>query len=284
MLEARAPGRSDQLTSARSIPGEFDSWLRMEAGWTSERGEPDLSTVRELRIYVESRGDGEGSASFTIDDIRATESADQGYVVLTFDDSVASQYTTALPMLEERGWPGVAAIIPSSLNRENRLTTEQCRQLRDAGWDISSHPHSALPEFDSSEERIDYLERERDYIANRIDEEGAQHYFAPYNRMDAESIEDVREVFETSFIFGGQPGVAPPTEGHMISRVNGHDASALTEMFDLAANYNQVVYTMVHGVGNGDLDDVTEEEFEALLDEIGSHDLEVTTVTDLFDE
>ncbi|MCH7661525.1 MAG: polysaccharide deacetylase family protein [Euryarchaeota archaeon] len=283
VLEARAPGRSDTLESARSIPGEFDGWLRMEAGWTGEVGEPDLSDIRELRIYVVSRQGAEGSASFMIDDLRATESADQGYAVLTFDDSVASQYTTAYPMLEERGWPGVAAIIPSSLNRQNRLTTEQCRELRDAGWDISSHPHSALPEFDSSEERIEYLERERDYIANRIDEEGAQHYFVPYNRMDAESIEDVREVFETSYIFGGQPGVAPPAEGHMISRVNGHDASALSEMFDLAAKYNQTVVTMVHGVGDGDLDDVTEEEFEALLDEIDGHDLDVVTVSELLD-
>jgi peptidoglycan/xylan/chitin deacetylase (PgdA/CDA1 family) len=283
VIEARAPGRSDQLTSARSIPSEFDGWLRMEAGWTGERGEPDLSTIRELRIYVQPRNDAEGPGSFMIDDLRATESADQGYAVLTFDDSVSSQYTTAFPMLEERGWPGVAAIIPSSLNRQNRLTTEQCRELRDASWDISSHPHSALPEFDSSEERIDYLERERDYIANRIDEEGAQHYFAPYNRMDAESIEDVREVYETSFIFGGQPGAAPPAEGHMISRVNGHDASALSGMFDLAAKYNQVVYTMVHGVGDGDLDDVTEEEFEELLDEIENHDLEVVTVSELLD-
>jgi hypothetical protein len=148
VLEARAPGRSDTLESARSIPGEFDGWLRMEAGWTGEVGEPDLSDIRELRIYVVSRQGAEGSASFMIDDLRATESADQGYAVLTFDDSVASQYTTAYPMLEERGWPGVAAIIPSSLNRQNRLTTEQCRELRDAGWDISSHPHSALPEFD----------------------------------------------------------------------------------------------------------------------------------------
>lgn len=54
-------------------------------------------------------------------------------------------------------------------------------------------------------------------------------------------------------------------------------------MFDLAAKYNQVVYTMVHGVGDGDLDDVTEEEFEELLDEIDSHDLEVVTVSELFD-
>lgn len=200
VLEARAPGQSDMLTSVRSIPTEFDGWLRMEGGWTSERGEPDLSTIRELRIYVQPRNDAEGSGNFMIDDLRATESGDQGYAVLTFDDGVASQYTHALPILEERGWPGVAAIIPGSLNRENRLSTEQCRELRDAGWDISAHPHSALPEFDSSEERIDYLQDARDYIANRIDEDGARHYFAPYNRMDAASIEDVREVYETSFI------------------------------------------------------------------------------------
>jgi peptidoglycan/xylan/chitin deacetylase (PgdA/CDA1 family) len=283
VLEAHTPGRADQLSSARSIPGEFDGWMRVEAGWTGERGEPNLANIQEMRIYVEPRGDAEGPVRFRVDDLRATESGGQGYVVLTFDDSVESQYTTALPMLEERGWPGVAAIIPNSLNRPNRLSIEQCRELRDAGWDVSAHPHEALPEFDSSEERVDYLRTAREYIENRIHEEGARHYFAPYNRMDAESIEDVREVYETSFVFGGQPGASPPAEGHMRPRVNGHDASALTGIFDLAAKYNQVVTTMVHGVGEGDLDDVSEEEFEALLDEIERHDLEVVTVSDLID-
>lgn len=284
ILEARAPGRSDQLTSARSIPTEFDGWMRVEAGWTGERGEPNLGNIQELRIWVEPRQGAEGSISFQVDDMRATESGDQGYVVLTFDDSVESQYTTALPMLEERGWPGVAAIIPNSLHRPNRLTLDHCREMRDAGWDVSAHPHEALPEFDSSEDRVHYLQNARDYIANRIHEEGARHYFAPYNRMDAESIHDVREVYETSFIFGGQPGAAPPAEGHMLSRVNGHNASELTRMFDLAADYNQVVFTMVHGVGDGDLDDVSEEAFEELLDEIEARDLEVVTVSELLDD
>lgn len=283
ILEARAPGGSDRLTSARSIPSEFGGWLRMEVGWTGRRGEPNLANVQELRIYVRPRGDAGGSIRFTVDDLRATESADGGSVVLTFDDAVASQYTTALPMLEERGWPGVAAIIPGSLNRPDRLTLGQCRELRDAGWDVSAHPHTALPEMASSEERVKYLQDARDYIANRIGEAGARHYFAPYNRMDAASLEDVREVFESSFIFGGQPNAAPPTDGHMLSRVNGGDASALTEMFDLAADYNQVVVTMVHGVGDGDLDDTTEDEFEALLDEIEARDLDVVTASELLD-
>ncbi|MEM4780478.1 MAG: polysaccharide deacetylase family protein [Halalkalicoccus sp.] len=283
ILEARAPGRSDQLTSARSIPSEFDGWMRVEAGWTGERGEPNLGNVQELRLWVEPRGDAEGPISFRVDDMRATESADRGSVVITFDDSVESQYENALPMLEERGWPGVAAVIPDSLNRPNRLSIEQCREMRDAGWDISAHPHSALPEFDSSEERVRYLQNAHDYIANRIHSEGARHYFAPYNRMDADSIEDVREVYETSFIFGGQPAASPPAEGHMLSRVNGHDPAAISGLFALAAEYNQTVVTMVHGVGDGDLDDVTEAEFEALLDEIERHDLDVVTVSDLID-
>lgn len=284
ILEARAPGRSDQLTSARAIPSEFDGWMRVDAGWVDERGEPNLANVQEMRIWVEPRGDAEGSISFRVDDMRATESADRGSVVISFDDGVASQYETALPMLEERGWPGVAAIIPDSLNRSGRLSIEQCREMRDAGWEISAHGGRALPEFDSSEERVRYLQNARDYIANRVSEAGARHYFVPYHRMDAASIEDVREVYETSFIFGGQPAASPPTDGHMISRVNGHDASAISGMLALAAKYNQTVVTLVHGVGDGDLDDVTEAEFEALLDEIELHDLDVVTASDLLDD
>ncbi|MFC7006614.1 polysaccharide deacetylase family protein [Halalkalicoccus salilacus] len=208
-------------------------------------------------------------------------------MVLTFDDSVESQYTTALPMLEERGWSGVAAIIPDSLNQPGRLTINQCRKLRDAGWDVSAHPHTALPEMDS-DERVEYLQNAHDYIANRISEDGARHYFAPYNRMDAASIADVREVFETSFTFGGQPNIAPPLDGHMLPRVNGHDADDIATLLDLTAEYCQVLTLMVHGVGDTEsensLNDVTEEDFEAVLDAIESRDLEVVTVSDLVDD
>ena len=282
VLEILAPGRSDQLTSVRTVMREFDGWLRMEGGYTGERGEPNLGNVQEIRIYVQSRGDAEGPIRFRVDDLRATERAEQGKVVLTFDDSVESQYTTALPMLEERGWPGVTAIIPDSLNQPNRLSLDQCRQLRDAGWDVSAHPHTALPEMDP-EERVNYLQNARNYIANRIHDDGARHYFAPYNRMDSDSLEAVREVYETSFIHGGQPNAGHPTDGHLLSRVNGHDAGAIVTMLDLAAEYNQTLVTMVHGVGDGELDDVTVEEFEALLDAIGERDLEVVTVSDLID-
>lgn len=287
VLDVRAPGASDRLVSARSIPGEFDGWLRVEGGYTGKRGEPNLGNVQELRIYVEPRGDAEGPIRFRIDDLRATERSDQGKVILTFDDSVESQYTTALPMLEERGWSGVAAIIPDSLNQPGRLTINQCRKLRDAGWDVSAHPHTALPEMDS-DERVEYLQNAHDYIANRISEDGARHYFAPYNRMDAASIADVREVFETSFTFGGQPNIAPPLDGHMLPRVNGHDADDIATLLDLTAEYCQVLTVMVHGVGDTEsensLNDVTEEDFEAVLDAIESRDLEVVTVSDLVDD
>ncbi len=287
VLDVRAPGASDRLVSARSIPGEFDGWLRVEGGYTGKRGEPNLGNVQEIRIHVEPRGDAEGPIRFRIDDLRVTERSDQGKVILTFDDAVESQYTTARPMLEERGWPGVAAIIPGSLNQPGRLNIDQCRQLRDAGWDVSAHPHTALPEMDP-DERVDYLQNAHDYIANRISEDGARHYFAPYNRMDADSIADVREVFETSFIFGGQPNVAPPLDGHMLPRVNGHDAGSIASMLDLAAEYGQVLTLMVHGVGDTESEDsrndVTEEDFEAVLDAIESRDLEVTTVSGLIDD
>ncbi len=283
-VEVRAPGGSDRLTSTRRIPSEYGGWLRMEVGWTGRRGEPNLANVSDIRVYAGPDGDAEGPIRFTLDDLRATESADGGYVVITFDDAVQNQYTTALPMLEERGWPGVAAVIPGSLNNPDRLTLGQCREMRDAGWDISAHGGTALPELDD-DERVETLEETQSYIANRIGEEGARHYFAPYNRMDAASMADVREVYDSSFIFGGHPNVAPPTDGHMLSRVNGHALDAIPELLDLAADYNQVLVTAVHGVGvtDSDLNDITEAEFETLLDEIESRDLKVITASELFD-
>lgn len=281
-LEIRAPGTSDKLTSIRSVPSEFDGWLRMDGGYTGKRGEPNLGNVQVLRVYVRPRGGTKGSIRFWLDDLRATQRGDRGKVIISFDDGVESQYTTACPLLKERGWAGVAGVIPDALNVSGRLSMSQLRKMRDAGWDVSAHGGTALPEM-NGDERIDHLRSARTYLENRGFEDGAGYYFAPYNRMDLASIKDVREVYDASFIHGAQPSAVPPTADHMVSRINGHDIEGVSEMLDLAAEYNQLIVTLVHGIGDtsNDLNDISKADFEKLLGEIEARNLDVVTVSEL---
>ncbi len=59
-------------------------------------------------------------------------------IVLSFDDGYASQYTDAMPILEEQGWPGVLNLKVDSLE-QGELTESQVTEMIDAGWEVDAH-------------------------------------------------------------------------------------------------------------------------------------------------
>ncbi len=283
VIQVLAPFESDMLTCRRRILSMYEGWQRVDVGYTSVRGEPDLSDVEEIRIFVEGEEDEE--TRFWIDDLRLTEAADQGYVMLTFDDIVENQYDVAFPMFEEREMRGVLATIPPSINQEGRLSTDQLREMRDAGWDVSAHTERSdtLTEMDPEEARAE-LEADHEYLEGRGFEDGARAHFVPYHDVNQEVVDITRDIYDFNSYFGGCNNAMPPTDPHTVSRNAMHDLDGFTQLVDMAAEYNQLAIGLAHGVGEGDLDDITEEELDSLLDYIEDTDVEVVTVSDILDE
>ncbi len=70
-----------------------------------------------------------------------------GYITLWFDDGLLSTYEVAYPILEEKNWKGVLAVIADQKIANKKfipdgdpiMSWEQVEELRDAGWEISSH-------------------------------------------------------------------------------------------------------------------------------------------------
>ncbi|MEM4779992.1 MAG: polysaccharide deacetylase family protein, partial [Halalkalicoccus sp.] len=272
-LEIDAPARADQLWTTRTLLSPHEGWFRMDAGWTGQRGEPNLGNIQEMRIYVATQEDEE--IRFWIDDLRATPTADRGYVILSFDDAVRSQYENVFPMFEERDMQGVAAVVPDSLNRPQRLTIDQLREMRDAGWDVSSHPEGeAFREFEDPEAIRADIESAHAYLDNRGFPDGARHLFAPYHNASQEVIDAAREYHETCFYFAGNTSNVPPTDPMHLSRVDMHDLEGFAGLIDMAAEHNQLATGLAHGVvpedeiGEDPLADMTTEQLEELLDYI----------------
>ncbi|WP_331235564.1 polysaccharide deacetylase family protein [Natronorarus salvus] len=284
VVQVLAPFESDMLTCRRRVVEQFEGWQRVDVGFTGIRGEPDLSDVEEIRIYVE--GEEEEPTRFWIDDLRLTEGADQGYVMLTFDDTVESQYENAFPIMQEREMRGVLAVVPPSINVSGRLTIDQLREMRDAGWDVSAHTERSDPltEMDPEEAQAE-LEADHEYLAGRGFEDGSRAQFVPYHYANQEVVDIIREFYEFSSYFGGCNNAMPPTDPHSTSRAGMYDLDGFTQLIDMAAATNQLAVGYVHGVGDDeDFDDLTEDEFEDLLDYIEDADVEVVTVSDILDE
>ena len=210
--------------------------------------------------------------------------------MLTFDDAVESQYENAFPLLEERDMQAVAAIVPDSLNLENRLSIDHLREMRDAGWDISSHPEgTAFSELEDPDAIRQDIEAAHEYLDNRGFADGARHMFVPYHNTNEEVVEITREYHELSSYFGGSPNAVPFTDPMHLSRVNMFDLDAFTAMIDVAAEYNQLAIGLAHGVVPEDeldddpLADMTIEQLEELLDYIEESDVQLVTASELVD-
>lgn len=77
-------------------------------------------------------------------------------VIITFDDGHLSNYTVAFPILKNLGFCAYFFIIVSKIGKNNYMTWQQIRELKDAGMFIGSHSmtHRIITEL--NDEEIDY--------------------------------------------------------------------------------------------------------------------------------
>jgi peptidoglycan/xylan/chitin deacetylase (PgdA/CDA1 family) len=278
-----APARSDMLVSKRYIPKELNGWVRFDLGYTGRTGDPMIASIQELRLMVLTE---EGTPiDVHVDDLRKVPKPDTGKVVLQFDDSRASHYDVAFEALQERGWAGGSAIIPDSINSDGYLTTGQMREMRDAGWDMMSHPQAPepLPQYSAAKQQ-QLIQQAYNYLDLKGFSEGARHFVAPYNRVSKTTLDIVAEYHDAGYLFGACPNNAQqPSNMHAISRVMGRDPQGTRRILNIADAYNQLAVVTWHTIGYGEDYETSPEDFENVLNHIEQTGLEVVAPSDLLD-
>jgi LPXTG-site transpeptidase (sortase) family protein len=91
----------------------------------------------------------------------------EGYVTFWFDDGLSSTYEIAYPLLTEKGWKAVTAVISNREVAQEKfdpdgdpvMTWDQVKELVDSGWEISSHTrtHPRLNEITEIEKLRDEI-------------------------------------------------------------------------------------------------------------------------------
>lgn len=112
-------------------------------------GSPVRSALTDGRCFVTDDGTGTPVTVLwqSVELIPEKSSAFPGGVIsICFDDSYISQWTSAKPGLDSRGWPGVAYTIDDYIDSgAARLTLAQLKAMQDhAGWEIAAHAHTAV--------------------------------------------------------------------------------------------------------------------------------------------
>ncbi|WP_135548823.1 polysaccharide deacetylase family protein [Paenibacillus cymbidii] len=109
-------------------------------------------------------------------------------ILLTFDDGYADNYTNAMPLLQQYGFPATLFMSPGTVDDPYYLSWEQVDQLQAAGWDIQPHgmTHPHLPQLDAAQQEAEIAESKR-LIEARYGT-AAYVYCYPYGERNAATL------------------------------------------------------------------------------------------------
>ncbi|PCR91349.1 polysaccharide deacetylase family protein [Natrinema ejinorense] len=247
-------------------------------------GDPDLSAVTEVQLLRWTGEDDKGAV--WVDDLRFVSAPDTGTVVLQFDGGYETDYTRALPVLEEYDYPAVSFVTTGRI-RENdgdegdHLVREQVSELSDAGWTIASHSAHGTDLADPPDGRDPEAEI-RDAIAWLEDngfEEGARYFSYPLGRYDGETLDLVAEHHDLAFA-GRYPSQGVATNPHLCSRVTDPDLERARSVLELTAEWGGIT-SLAFGELDADSQSTLEATVEHLNELESAGDLEVVLPADL---
>ena len=220
------------------------SFQPFDFGVGSVEGSPDLSAVTEIRITVWA-GEGE-SAEMWCDDLALVDRVDTGTVVVQFDDGNLTDYSAALPVLEEHGFVASTFVCPGSIGTEGKLGLSELSELREAGWDVASHTtdHEHLPTLDRATQEAQ-IAGSKDWLVDHGFERGAEYLVYPYGEYDQTTIDLAERYHELSFA-GGFPGYGRPTNRQVVQRVPSPGVERAARAIDIAAAFDGITVLFYH--------------------------------------
>jgi hypothetical protein len=104
---------------------------------------PSINTAganmqRISRMLITIDGDGP-SKKYWVDDIRFHEkTSNKAQIMFSFDYMTRSLYEVVFPEMKQRGMTGTVAVAGDRVGTADRLTVEELKEMKDAGWEIAS--------------------------------------------------------------------------------------------------------------------------------------------------
>lgn len=129
-------------------------------------------------------------------------------VTLRFDDQWATQYTTAFPMLEAKGFKGIMAVITGAATLANdpkcvfniaAMSREQSDEMHAAGWNIVSHSHTHREQPSLTEDEIFWdLSTSKKYLTEELGAGLIERsvIIFPQNKVDEKTMRVARGLFD----------------------------------------------------------------------------------------
>lgn len=245
----------------------------------------DPTAVTGVHVWLWN-GDGDRRTVW-FDDFHFVPRPETPRVMIQFDDCHVTDYTEALPILEEYGYPAVTFANPAYVERgedgggQTKLSVEQLEELDDAGWCVANHTysHPHLSQLDREEQEAEILDGQAWFEERGFDE--ATKYFAyPFGDYDATTVELVAEHHDLGFA-GGASAHGFLSNTGLVPRIGDPAPEQSRNAVEWAVEKNGFASMFFHRLEDDDL----RADFEAMVEAIHEYesrgDLEVILPADL---
>lgn len=124
--------------STELIQGYHDSlpkgWVRINPSVNNTGAK--MSAISRLLITIDGGG---ANKKYWVDDIRFhKKTSNKAQVMFTFDYMTRSLYEVVFPEMQERDLVGTVAVAGDRVGTADRLTVEELKEMKDAGWEVAS--------------------------------------------------------------------------------------------------------------------------------------------------
>ena len=260
-----------------------DGWIRINPSIDSPGA--DMSSITKMLITIGGSGD---EKKYWIDDIRFHDkTSNKAQVMFTFDYITRSVYEVAFPEMKKRSIKGAVSVPGDRVGNADRLTVDELKEMKNAGWEITSMTNNFEPLYGQSE-RVQRQRMERNISLLKqygLGEPTAIMY--PKGFCDATTLKLAEEYHDLGFLTfndsergTSQSALMGP---HFVNRSQPSTVEALKNQVEPAKAYNGL-YT-VHQNQIGPNADNNRQVFTAMLDYVKNQqqqgNVEVVTPSDV---
>lgn len=195
---------------------------------------------RQQMDYLHSKG----YQTYLLEELQAMDAWPEKAVVLTFDDGHESNFTLALPILQQYGFKAHFFITTGWTGTSHFLTADQIKALHEAGMGIGSHgvTHRFLSDLDGSCIEQELCDSKR--TLEKITGEEIQSFSAPGGRFCKRTEQSARQIGYRYFVTSEVGLLSIDAFATFIPRCTIKAATSLSEFSAVVAGNTAMINSM----------------------------------------
>jgi len=208
----------------------------------------------------------------------------KAYVILRFDDSYDDHYLQAYPLMKARGMVGVIFLWVGRVGISGYLTLDQLKELVEEGWEIASHTqtHTRFDTLTRAEIESE-VRQTKEWVEENLQSPCITFSYPAFITNDkyGNNVKDLVAKYHPYGCTGTElwDGKPSQTIGRYIA-VRNDNVANFESLLDDGIAEKKIIICLTHSFGTADFQ-ITEANFEKLLDLIDSKGLKVVTFRDI---